>query len=143
MSKKRGLNLRLMAFLTLSGSVFRPWALANTSLICIFRYTCILHCIVMLILLCKDFYCYLLDISLPHPHFILPWTSCLELGELLQFSTSMISPSIGFSSKGNDSVHFWPILLNCKLQKYLFKSSTPVPGDLVGHLLSLGWRRYC
>lgn len=40
---------------------------ASTSLICICRYTCTLHCIVMLVLLCKDFYCYLLEISLPPP----------------------------------------------------------------------------
>lgn len=41
----------------------------------------------MLVLLCKDFYCYLLEISLPQQPFIIPpWTSCLELEKLLQFS---------------------------------------------------------
>lgn len=67
----------------------------------------------------------------PNP-VILPWTSCLKLEKLLQFSTSMIffsffSPSEHqFSSKGNVFLfflffHFLPLILNCKLQKYLFK----------------------
>lgn len=76
---------------TVCASVW-PWALASTSLICICRYTCLLHCIVMLILLCKDFFIAIYwRYPCPIP-FILPWTSCLELGELLQFSTSVISP---------------------------------------------------
>lgn len=116
-----------------------PWALASTMLICICRYTCTLHCIVMLVLLCKDFYCYLLEISPPQPCYS-SMDKLLEVGETSPifhirdfFFLSLLS--ISSQAKEMGFIHFLPLILNCKLQKYLFKKSTPVPGDLAGHHL--------
>lgn len=93
----------------------------------------------MLVLLCKDFYCYLLETSLPQPYYT-SMDKLLGVGEtspifhirdfLIFFSRLRISSQ----AKEMGFIHFLPLILNCKLQKYLFKNSTPVPGDLVGHL---------
>lgn len=60
---------------------------------------------------------------IPNPNPILPWTSCLELEKLLQFSTSVIFffffslLSISSQAKEMGFIHFLPLILNCKLQK--------------------------
>lgn len=75
-----------------------PWPFASTSLICICRYTCTLHCIVMLLLLCKDFYCYLLKIFSPQP--------CNSSMDKLLGADDFFLLSI--SSKGNAFIHLQP-----------------------------------
>lgn len=86
---------------------------------------------------------------IPNPNPILPWTSCLELEKLLQFSTSVIffssSPFWASVLKQRKWVLFifCPSYWTVNFKKYLFKISTSVPADLVGHLWSLGWRAYC
>ena len=130
---QRVLNRRLIPRPDPACASVCPWALARTSLICISRYTCKLHCIVMLILLCKEFYCYLLKISLSHPNYS-AMDELLGIGETSPISISMIFSPIPpsehqFSFKENGCIPFQPLILNCKLQKYLFQMSTPCSGD--------------
>lgn len=143
-----GSNLRLTAYLTLPVlASARGHSLAQ----CLYVYADIhVHCIVLWCSYC----CVKISIAIywkyPRPNPVIPpWTSCLKLEKLLQFSTSVIFfflslLSISSQAKEMGFIHFLPLILNCKLQKYLFKKSTPVPGDLAGHhLWSLGWRAYC
>lgn len=115
------------AYLTLPVPTFSHGAITGTPLICICRYTCTLHCIVILVLLCKDFYCYLLEVSLSqtplffHGQAAWRWRKLLRFSVIFYFSSFFFPPEHQFSSKENVFIHVRPIILNCKLQKYLFK----------------------
>lgn len=75
----------------------------------------------MLVLLCKDFYCYLLEISLSQPHYP-------SMDKLLGFGeTSPIShiKDFPFGASTCKQKKHTTNKLNCKFQ-YLLRNSTPV-----------------